>query len=428
MKVLVTGADGFIGGYLVAALREAGHEVVGAVRRPARFRRCWPGSTAVACDMARDIRPEDWAGRLDGVEAVINAAGVLQAPSDRARRIHADAPIALFTAAGAAGVGRVVQLSAMGADLTGPTDYQRTKAAADAFLETSGLPWSVLRPSVILAPGAYGGTALFRAMAAMPVAIPLVGDGGHRFQPIHVEDLCRTILSLLGDGDPPLRRVLHPVSDPPIAMRDMLAGYRAWMGLGKARFLPVPRGLCRAAARVGDWTGGPVTTTSYSLMTQGVTADPAAFRDAMGFAPDSFAEALARQPAQVADLWQARLYLLRPLLIAALAILWLGTALATALSGVSGTIAAITAPLGPGLAAAVTYGGAAVDLAVGIGLLVGRWRRPAALGGMAVTAGYLVALTALAPSMWLDPLGSLTKALVVLAALGVVAVIGRDRG
>lgn len=427
MKVLVTGADGFIGGYLVAALLRAGHEVIGAVRRPAQFRRRWPDATALSCDMARDVRPADWAHRLDGVEAVINAAGVLQAPDDEAKRIHADAPIALFTAAGAAGVGRIVQLSAMGADVEGETVYQRTKAMADRFLEDSDLPWSVLRPSVVVAPGAFGGTALFRAMAAMPWIVPLVGTGGQRFQPIHVDDLCRTILHILEADDPPLRQVLAPVSDVPLTMKQMLAGYRAWFGLPPARFLGVPKSLCRLVARIGDRTGGPVTTTSYALMEASISADAAPFKQATGLDIAPFGTAITRQPAQVADLWQARLYLVRPLLIAALCLLWIATGVLTAVAGVSGSIATVSAPLGPVLATTATYGGAGLDLVVGIGLMLARWRRLATIAGMVVTAGYLAVLTVIAPDLWLDPFGTLTKAVVVLAAMAALLVIARDR-
>ena len=77
MRILVAGAYGFIGSYIVAALRAAGHEVVGAVRRPVRSGPC-AQLPAIACDLSRDTHVEDWLPRLKGIDVVVNAAGILR--------------------------------------------------------------------------------------------------------------------------------------------------------------------------------------------------------------------------------------------------------------------------------------------------------------------------------------------------------------
>jgi uncharacterized protein YbjT (DUF2867 family) len=68
----------------------------------------------------------------------------------------------------ARGVRRVVQVSAISAEPAAGTAYAATKHAADEHLRSTGLEWTILRPSLVVARGAYGGTALFRGMAALP--------------------------------------------------------------------------------------------------------------------------------------------------------------------------------------------------------------------------------------------------------------------
>src|SRR6476659_4142868 len=108
MRVLVTGANGFIGARVVAGLRDAGHAVVAAQRLAL-------AADAIACDFARDIAAETWKPRLAGIDAVVNCAGILRETSgDTFARVHVDAPLALFRACAATGVRRVIQLSALG--------------------------------------------------------------------------------------------------------------------------------------------------------------------------------------------------------------------------------------------------------------------------------------------------------------------------
>ena len=72
MNILLTGANGFIGRYLLAGLQAAGHHVVPAVRYPAETDRLLPAARSIKVDFNRDIRPSDWSPRLTGIDAVIN--------------------------------------------------------------------------------------------------------------------------------------------------------------------------------------------------------------------------------------------------------------------------------------------------------------------------------------------------------------------
>lgn len=428
MNVLLTGANGFIGRYLLATLIGAGHRVIPAVRRPAETDALLPAPASIAVDLNRDIRLQDWTPRLIGVDAVVNCAGILHGrPGQSIRAIHAAAPKALFAACQEAGVKRVVQISAISAEDAAGTAYASTKREADKFLAETGLDWVVLRPSLIYAEGAYGGTALFRALAALPFAIPVIGRGDHLFQPIHVDDLCETVLRIL--DQPSIRRVvIDPVGPEALTLRQILIDLRRWLGFPPAPVVEIPRALVRIAARLGDVLGGPINTTALCQLEFGNTGRADAFTDAVGVTPGRWSDALLARPAQAQDRWHARLYFLRPVLRWALAAMWVG-------SGAVGLIqpASITAPIGAafglsGPAAPVAvWVGCLLDLAIGM-LLLARWR-PGVLAALqlAVVAAYTAGLTFAQPSLWADPFGPLLKNVPVMAAILVLAAIENDR-
>ena len=102
-------------------------------------------------------QPQEWVRHLAGLDAVINCAGILQGrPGQSIDAIHAGAPIALFRACEAAGVKRVIQISAISAEPGAGTGYAVSKHAADIYLAGTDLDWVILRPSLVYAAGAFG--------------------------------------------------------------------------------------------------------------------------------------------------------------------------------------------------------------------------------------------------------------------------------
>jgi nucleoside-diphosphate-sugar epimerase len=109
MRCLVTGAYGFIGSEVVAALERRGVEVVSAGRDLELGRNMRPDIDWIACDFNKHIEVAQWLPRLAGIDAVVNCVGVLQQTAhDDADRIHAQATSALFEACAAAGIKRIV--------------------------------------------------------------------------------------------------------------------------------------------------------------------------------------------------------------------------------------------------------------------------------------------------------------------------------
>jgi uncharacterized protein YbjT (DUF2867 family) len=391
MRVLLTGANGFIGRYLLSALIQAGHEVVPAVRRPAETDRLLARPASVRIDFNHATEPREWMPHLAGIDAVINCAGILQArPGQSIDAIHAGAPIALFRACEASGIRRLIQISAISAEAGAGTHYAATKHAADAYLATTGLDWVILRPSLIYAQGAQGGTALFRAIAALPLFTPLPGDGQQRFQPIHMDDLTGAVVRIL--ADPAIRHVtIDPVGPEPITLRQLFADLRQWLGFAPVLAIPVPMPVIRLAARLGDVAGGSLNSTAIRQVEFGNTGPVEPFAAATGIRPRGWKAGLHQQPAQTQDRWHARLYFVRPVLRTALALFWLATGLSQGM-----TILGIVA------------------LAIGVAVLL-LPRRPLALAAIQVAAIILLAA------------GLRFTSLPILAAVLTLAAIESDR-
>jgi uncharacterized protein YbjT (DUF2867 family) len=265
MNVLLTGASGFIGGHLARALRAADYVVI-------ETRRDVDGGTAsVRADFTRDLSVRDWLPKLAGIDAVINAVGIFREHGTQTfETIHKRAPQALFTACVAAGVRRIVQISALGAD-RGVTRYFLSKRAADDYLATLPLEWTIVRPAPVFGPG--GSSArVFGRLARLPI-VPLPGRGEQRVQPLHIDDLTEAVVHLVGDPATQPARV-DLVGPQSFSLRELLAGLRAAKHLSPPRFLRVPMPLMRV-----------VDGETLAMLEAGTRGDPATIRHLLGRPP-----------------------------------------------------------------------------------------------------------------------------------------------
>lgn len=427
MRILLTGANGFIGSAITALLLARGHSIVAAVRDPAKFIRRFPAATAFDADLNHMTAEAVWQPHLRGVDAVINCAGALHDRNGQSlQAIHADAPTALFKAAVTQGIRKLIQISAV--SIGAATAYAASKRAADETLMAMPRDWVVFRPSIVYGAGAYGGTAMLRALASAPFAIPVIGKGDQLATPIHVDDLARAVATAV-EAARCNRKLIAPGGPETMTLGGMCRIYRQWLGLAPAPFLHVPRALISLAAWVGDRIGsGPITSTSLAQLDHGNTVDSAAFTAATGVAPRAMAEGLAATPAQTGDLWQARLYLLRPAIRAALVLLWL----VSGLVGLFAAAAHISAALPVawlGKTAVVTLGRVTslVDLAIAVLLFTGRAPRFTFAAQILMVTGYTLALTVLSPALWLGLFGPLLKNLPILALIVVDRILAEER-
>ncbi len=409
MHVLIVGASGFIGRHLAARLVAEGVSVTAAGRAPNRLRRRLPGANAIRCDLTAD-RAEDWRERLASVDAVVNCAGLFG--DDRGyATVHAGGPIALFDACRAAGVGRVLQISALGAAADAPSAYHRSKAAADDHLAGMGdaIGWAIVRPSLVIGHGGQS-SALFTTLAALPVT-PDLGRADGLIQPIHVDDLVEVLVRLL-HAPLQLAARIDAVGPEPMTTAALVATMRGWLGLLDTIRVKVPRWLIAGVARLGI---GPVTSEGLAMLAAGNTASVEPLVALTGFRPAPIALAFARRPASEGDLQAARLAPVAPVLCFALALVWFAGGAIPLYVTPTATNMAWLARVGlwGGTATAALWAGALADIAIGAALLLRI--RGAALAGIALMAIYTLILTHIAPELWADPFGPLAKNIAVLA-------------
>lgn len=203
---------------------------------------------------------------------------------------------------------------------------------------------------------------------------------------------------------------------------ELVALHRSWLGLPAARVVGLPPALAKPVIWLADFAGrlgwrSPLRSTAMTLMAGGLAGGAIAARQ------PAARETLAANPSGVQDLWFARLYLLKPIIIVALALLWLASGLIPFLS-FGAARAHMEAALPPSLAGAATVAACLADMAVGLAVLVRPWAKSALVGMLLLSLGYLAAATLATPGLWLDPLGPLVKVIpAMLLALVALAIL-----
>ena len=279
-SVLVCGASGFIGRHIVQTLRAAGLDVTEGNSRTQDFQ--------------RDLDPRTWEARVAGVDAVVNAVGILRdAGGRKLEPIHHLAPAALFEACARAGVARVVQVSANGVDHSS-TRYASTKRAADNMLlglrAQGRLDAVVLRPSIVFGRGGAS-TSLFMNLARLPLLMLPRAAVQARVQPVAVPDVAQAVLRLLQHGGPDIVTAVGPRA---LTLAEYLGELRRQLGRGAATVIPLPDLPSRWSARVGDLVSAqPWSSEALSLLQQDNVGDAQAFARVLGREPTPVEQFLA---------------------------------------------------------------------------------------------------------------------------------------
>ena len=416
MRVLLTGASGFIGRHLHAALRRSGHTVVCAMRAPAPpfMATC---DEVVPADFARDFSAAAWLPRLRGIDAVINSVGILREQGSQTfRSLHVQAPSALFDACVQADVRRVINISALGADEHARSAYHLSKRRADEHLASLALSWTIVQPSLVYGPG--GASArLFDALASAPL-IPLPDGGTQLVQPIHIDDLVAGITEALANASTH-KQVVPFVGPAAISMREYLALLRHSMNLGAAHIISIPTPLVRLIGRVSARLPGAfLDADTLGMLERGSIGDAGAITHLLHRRPRSPDQFIAPGEAG-ATRKIAQLSWLLPMLRVSIAFVWIATAIVSLGLFPSSSSYALLLRVGvpAALAPLFLYGAAALDLALGLATLLMRRRRALWLAQMALILSYTLIITLRMPEFWLHPYGPLLKNLPMLAAI-----------
>lgn len=420
MRILLTGATGFIGQHVLRALLADGHQVVCTARHPGP---AIEGVSWMEADFTKDTDKSAWLARLSGIDAVINAVGIFRENGAQTfAALHTDTPRALFAACADAGVRTVIQLSALGADEEATTAYHLSKKAADDYLGALGLNAYIVQPSLVYGRSGTSASA-FKTLASMPFTLRF-GRGAQLVQPVHVDDVSAAIVHLLKDaGVAPGRLAL--VGPRALPFTDYLAALRRAMGMGRLRVVTLPDSLARVAARLGGLLPGALLDPdALSMLNLGNSADAAVTRRLVGRplrAIDSFIE----DPA--AEMREAKLNWLLPVLRLSIAFVWIATAIVS--YGVypveRSYLLLWQTGIPPVLQPLMLYGAATFDLLLGFAILFihRKWIWYAQL---ALIGFYTVVIAVKLPEFLIHPYGPLTKNIPMLAAIWLFAEIERS--
>lgn len=289
-RVGVTGASGFVGRELIPDLLDAGHEVRGLARHSPNH----TGSRATIAGfsfMAEDVRDRSAVSRLvKECDFVIHLAASLSA-EDSIEDIVIRSMEAVAGACKESGVRRLVFLSCQGADAASHSPFYAAKWKAEAILRGSGVPYTIIRSSLILGHDDGVVRPLANLIRAMPV-VPVPGRGEHRQQPIDVQDVARCIVQAMQDTG--LENETVGIGGPTfLTLRQLIDLVGGQLGLARPKLLIPPpvfaslmssipavkRATLFQGARLAQWE-------------HGVVASPGAVQRVFGFEPASIVSRL----------------------------------------------------------------------------------------------------------------------------------------
>src|SRR3954463_16607738 len=421
MKIALIGGTGLIGSAIVAHLSSRGHTVISMSRS---------ADPANRVDISAATTPSYWLPHLDGMDAVVNCAGVLQdSPTDSTSMVHHHGIANLFAACEQLQIRRVIHFSAIGVDRETPSAFSRTKLAGDKALMERDLDWVILRPSVVFGRAAFGASALMRGLAALPV-VPVMPNT-HELQIVLLEDVVRAVEYFLRP-DSPARRIVELVGPDRYSFNEIISQIRRWYRWPPAPEIHLPDFAASAMYKLGDiisvlgWRP-PVRTNAQLEIARGAVGDVGNMKQ-LGLNPQSLSEYFAREPASVQERWFARMYFVKALLFATLSLFWISTAAVSLGPGWGYGIDLLREGGVEGRAAVLTViAGALADLLIGIAIACRRTSRYGLYAAIAITFVYARIGTTLVPRLWVDPLGPMLKIWPVMVAHFAALAVIEDR-
>ncbi|MEN6079074.1 complex I NDUFA9 subunit family protein [Chromobacterium piscinae] len=250
-RICLIGGSGFIGRHLAAQLASRGHRLTIASRRapPPGFR-VLPSAELVSVDIHD---PAQLAMLVDGHDAVVSMAGILHGSRAQFEKAHAQLPEKIVAACRRQNVRRLLHISALGAAQDAPSDYQQTKALGELAVESSGLDWTILRPSVVFGrDDAF--LNMFAGLQKMLPVLPLAG-AGCKMAPVWVDDVARAACECLARKETVGKKL--DLAGPEI---HTLADLARLAGRASGHPRPVvglPDSLAMLQAALMEWLPGP---------------------------------------------------------------------------------------------------------------------------------------------------------------------------
>ena len=300
MKVLVTGATGFVGGEIARQLKAAGHSLRVLARNPRS-----PRVQELVSNSGAEVHPGDvleaasLEGGLSGIEAVVHLVGIISEVGDSTfERVHTGGTQNLAAAAQRAGVRRIVHMSALGTRSDAVSRYHRSKWAAEEVVRRSGLQFTIFRPSLIYGPRDQF-VNLYAKIIRLSQVVPLLGSPRVRFQPVPVETVAAAFARSL-DEPKSLGQTYDLCGLERLTLAEIVD--RILAVLGKRRLkLWVPLGLACCQAMILEWLfagllrkAPPLNRDQLVMLQEDNVGDPQPANQLFGLQPVPLQEGIAK--------------------------------------------------------------------------------------------------------------------------------------
>ncbi|MGE3579099.1 MAG: NAD(P)H-binding protein [Vicinamibacterales bacterium] len=280
-RIVITGANSAVGqAILRRAARHPDLVLVAAVRSERAMKDLPPLPPDQRARIGYDD-PASLQAAFAGADAVVHLAGTLiEKPGSTYESANVQTTDAVVAAARASGVGKLVLVSAIGADPRSPNRYFRTKGQAEDLVRRSGLAHTILRAPLLLGPGTEGTAAVERHLSKPTATLP--GGGANWQQPLHVDDLARAALVASGRAVA-ADATLDVVGPEPVREREIIERTAAVTGRAVA-IKSIPVGLLRVVLRVqGLFRKGGFSADVLDVITADTKMDPSPAMQALGF-------------------------------------------------------------------------------------------------------------------------------------------------
>jgi NADH dehydrogenase len=283
-RIAIVGGTGFVGLHTSRALAAAGHELR-LVARGQRHGTRLPGAQVVRADV---VSGEGLEQALSGSDVVLHLAAVIR---ERGSQTFANVNVRgaenVARAARQVGAGHIIHQSALGADPDPAYAYLASKWQGEQATRGSGVPWDVLRPSLLFGIGDGFFTQLVKLIRWNPV-VPVPGDGRAMFQPLAVTDLARIVVQCVEAGP---RRLVAEIGGPEwMTLEEIVDVIKAEMHTRRPNVhVPIPAILPAAILFDALLPKPPVTPSQLKLLAKNNITRPDSVRSCFGFEPQSFA-------------------------------------------------------------------------------------------------------------------------------------------
>ena len=300
MKIFLTGSTGFVGKRILRDLLENKYQVRCLARKGSEYKISHdknPVLVKTGIDIVNgDINDaESLDGKLEGCDAVINLVGIIREFRGKGitfEKLHYEGTANLVRAAWSQKVRRFIQMSALGARPDGKTQYQQTKFRAEECIRTSGLDYTIFRPSIIFGPEDKF-VNLFANMLKTQQFVPVVGNGRYQMQPVSVENVSTGFVKSIERKDA-IGKTFN-VGGPEKIEFNQIIDIIGEVICAPPHKIHIPAFIMSTMAEMLDWLPSfPVTKDQITMLLEGNVCDEKPFFKHFDITPIGFKEGISK--------------------------------------------------------------------------------------------------------------------------------------